>query len=239
MDALNSPENSDSKTSSEKSSALTPLRAHYLKKALVQLQFSHELDLISSEGPQNVSTLSYLGQPFTPPPKDAPQLDLPFLRYIFRQFVLTFPFMAAAPKDFYSQKLQPFVNAALARNISPTSVLDDGQSEKATRKKLLAKVERNLSLLINAATKLVEPEEVVRLTQADLDRLETLSRKRQSELAKKKNFFDVNIVGVRTVVEKGRMRSRAHEVWIRFSRCIVPSTESMLQSGVYHSNEAI
>lgn len=214
MDAHNPSEQSESKANGDKSNGLTPLRAHYLKKALVQLQFSRELDLITSEGPENVSTLSYLGSPFTPPPKDAPQLDLPFLRYIFRQFVLTFPFMAAAPKDFYSQKLQPFVNAVLARNISPTTVLDDGKSEKATRKKLLAKVERNFSLLINAATKLVEPEEVVRLTQADLDRLETLSRRRQEQLAKKKNFFDVNIVGVRTVVEKGRMRSRAHEVGI-------------------------
>ena len=196
----------------DEQSDLTPIRAHYLKKSLVQLQFSRELDLITTAGPSNVSTLSYLGQPFTPPPKDAPSIDLPFLRYIFRQFVLTFPFMAAAPKDFYSQKLQPFVSAVLARGISPTSVLDEGESEEATRKKLLAKLERNLSLFINAATKLVEPEEVVRLTQADLDRLEVLTKKRQKRLLKEKDMFEVNIVGVRTVVEKGRMRSRAHEV---------------------------
>ncbi|KIM46162.1 hypothetical protein M413DRAFT_64985 [Hebeloma cylindrosporum] len=196
-----------------KKSDLTPLRAHYLKKSLVQLQFARELDLISSEGPANVSTLSYLGPPFTTPPKDAPHLDLPFLRYIFRQFVLTFPFMAAAPKNFYSQKLQPFVAAVVSRNISPTSVLDE-QSEQATRKRLLAKVERNLSLFVNAATKLVETEDVVRLTQDDLDRLETLSKKRQARLAKARDFFEVNIIGVRTVVDKGRMRSRAHEEFI-------------------------
>ncbi|KAF8913922.1 hypothetical protein CPB84DRAFT_1757921 [Gymnopilus junonius] len=195
-------------------SELTPLRAHYLKKSLVQLQFSRELDLITTAGPSNVSTLSYLGQPFTPPPKGTPALDLPFLRYIFRQFVLTFPFMAAAPKDFYSQKLQPFVAAVLARGISPTSVLDDGESEEATRKKILAKLERNLSLFVSAATKLVEPEEVVRLTQADLDRLEALTKKRQKRLLKQKDSFEVNIVGVRTVVDKGRMRSRAHEEFI-------------------------
>ncbi|KAH9482684.1 PX domain-containing protein [Psilocybe cubensis] len=195
-------------------SDLTPIRAHYLKKALVQLQFARELDLISTEGPPNVSTLSYLGPPFTSPPKDAPPLDLPFLRYIFRQFVLTFPFMAAAPKDFYSLKLQPFVGAVLARNITQGSVLDDAESEQASRKRLLAKVERNLSLFVNAATKLVEPEEVVRLSQADLDRLEVLSRKRQRRLAKDRDSFEVNIVSVRTVVDKGRMRSRAHEEFI-------------------------
>ncbi|KAF8204999.1 hypothetical protein BJ912DRAFT_1018228 [Pholiota molesta] len=187
---------------------------HYLKKYLVQLQFTRELDLIITEGPENVSTLSYLGPPFTPLPKNAPPLDLPFLRYVFRQFVLTFPFMAAAPKDFYSLKLQPFVNAVVARNITSGSVLDDGESTLKTRKKLLGKIERNLSLFINAATKLVEPEEVVRLSQTDLDRLEFLAKKRQARLAKAKDFFEVNIIGVRTVVDKGRMRSRAHEEFI-------------------------
>lgn len=213
-------------------SELTPLRAHYLKKSLVQLQFSRELDLITTAGPSNVSTLAFLGPPFTPPPKDTPPMDLPFLRYMFRQFVLTFPFMAAAPKDFYSQKLQPFVSAVLARGISPTSVLDEGDSEQATRKKLLAKLERNLSLFLNAATKLVEPEEVVRLTQADLDRLEVLTKKRQRHLLKERDLFEVNIVGVRTVVDKGRMRSRVHEVLID-GISPRPSLTSGF-SGIYH-----
>lgn len=207
-----SPATSADGSSRDASSDLTPLRAHYLKKYLVQLQFTRELDLITAETQENVSTLSYLGPPFTLPPKNTPPLDLPLLRYVFRQFVLTFPFMAAAPKDFYSQKLQPFIDAVVARNISSTSPLDDGDTEQKTRKKLLAKIERNLSLLVNAATKLVEPEEVVRLTQADLDRLELLSKKRQARLAKQADYFEVNIVGVRTVLDKGRMRSRPHEV---------------------------
>lgn len=200
---------------------LTPLRAHYLKKSLVQLQFSYELDAITTYYPTNVSTLSFLGPPFSSPPRDAkPYLDLPFLRYIFRQFVLTFPFMAAAPKDFYSDKLQPFVSSALARNLSPTSVLDDddvgdGKSEQATRMKLMAKLERNLALFVGAAAKLVEPEEVVRLNQADLDRLEALSKKRLARGSKTKDVFEVNIVGVKTVLDKGRMRSRAHDVCVR------------------------
>jgi len=212
MAATIGPQLKDQPDDDSNKSDLTPLRAHYLKKALVQLQFARELKLISSEGPDNVSTLSYLGPPFTSPPKNAPHLDLPFLRYVFRQFVLTFPFMAAAPKNFYSQKLQPFVTAVVSRNLSPTSVLDEEQSEHATRKRLLAKVERNLSLFINAATKLAEAEDVVRLTQDDLDRLEILTKKRQDRLARSKDFFQVNIIGVRTVVDKGRMRSRAHEV---------------------------
>ncbi|KAK7061740.1 PX-domain-containing protein [Favolaschia claudopus] len=196
---------------------LTPLRAHYLKKSLIQLQFNHELDAITNPVPANVSPLSYLGPPFSPPPKGAPLMDLPFLRYMFRQFVLTFPFMAAAPKDFYSDKLQPFMASVLARNISPTSVFDDGSegSEQALRLKLLGKAERNLSLFVGAATKLAEQEEVVRLTQVDLDRLESAARKRLAKnLEAVKDIFEVNIVSVRTVVDKGRVRSRVHEEFI-------------------------
>ncbi|KAF7301685.1 PX-domain-containing protein [Mycena indigotica] len=195
---------------------LTPLRAHYLKKSLIQLQFNQELDAITSPTSNNVSTLSYLGPPFASPPKNAPMLDLPFLRYIFRQFVLTFPFMASAPKDFYAEKLQPFVGSALSRNISPTSVFDDGsETEQALRLRLLAKAERNLSLFFSAATKLAEPEEVVRLSQADLDRLEAAAAKRQAKMAETvKDYFEVNIVSVRAVVDKGRVRSRVHEEFI-------------------------
>jgi hypothetical protein len=194
------------------------LRAHYLKKSLIQLQLTHELDLITTHSPTNVSTLSYLGPPFSPPPRESkPFLDLPLLRYIFRQFVLTFPFMAAAPKDFYSDKLQPFAASVLARNLSPTSVLDDddvgdGKSEQATRIKLMAKLERNLSLFVGAATRLVEREEVVRLNQADLDRLEDLAKRRAAKGRRTKDVFEVNVVGVKTVLDKGRMRTRAHDV---------------------------
>jgi len=55
----------------------------------------------------------------------------------------------------------------------------------------------------------VEPEEVVRLSQKDLERLETLARKRQGRVI---DTFDINIIGVRTIVDKGRVRSRVHEV---------------------------
>lgn len=196
---------------------LTPIRAHYLKKSLIQLQFARELDFITSQGPTNVSTLSYLGPPFLPPPKDAQPVELPLLRYMFRQFVLSFPFMAAAPKDFYSQKLQPFIAAVVSRNLSSTSLFDEPDAEKASRKTIIAKFERALTLFLGNATKLLGPEEVVRLTQSDLDRLDLLSKKRQARLAKTKDVFEINIVSVRTVLEKGRIRNRAHDVCFRFS----------------------
>ncbi|EGO27564.1 hypothetical protein SERLADRAFT_360246 [Serpula lacrymans var. lacrymans S7.9] len=194
---------------------LTPLRAHYLKKSLIQLQFRRELNDITNAQSGNVSTLSYLGSPFSPPPKGSPMLDLPFLRYFFRKFILSFPFMATAPKDFYSEKLQPFVASAFARNLSPTNLLDDAEegSEQA-RPKMLEKLEKNLALLLGSGTKLVEQEEVVRLKQTDLDRLEDLAKKRQARNLKTKDVFEVNVVCVRTVTDRGRVRSRVHEEFI-------------------------
>ncbi|KAJ3828575.1 hypothetical protein EV361DRAFT_879376 [Lentinula raphanica] len=195
---------------------LTPLRTHYLKKSLIQLQFEHELDDITASAPNNVSTFSYLGPPFNPPPKDAPPIDLPFLRFMFRQFVLTFPFMASAPSNFYSDKLQPFLGALLSRNLSATSVFDDSHEtdSSTTSANVLARIERNLSLFLGAATTVAEPEEVVRLNQSDLDHLEALAKKREARNLKHRDIFEVNIVSVRTVIDKGRVRSRAHEEFI-------------------------
>ena len=205
-------------------SELTSLRAHYLKKTLVSLQLHNELDTITTPSTNpSVSTLSYLGSPFSPPPRDAPFLDLPFLRYIFRQFVVTFPFLINAPKDFFSQKLQPFIASVLSRNLSPTNVMeeDSEDSEQAMRKRILSKMEKDFGLLLTSATKLVEPEEVVRLSQADLSRLESLAKKRQVRMQREKEVFEVNIVCIRAVVDKGRMRSKVHEVRSIYALCII------------------
>jgi hypothetical protein len=213
---------------------LTPLRAHYLKKSLIQLQFHKELDDLTNAPSDGVSTLAYLGHPFSPPPKTSRPLDLPFLKYIFRRFVLTFPLLAAADESFYSEKLQVFVASALARNISPSSFLEDEGDPKGARLKLLDKVERNLALFFSSGTKLVEAEEVVRLNQNDLDRLERLAKKRLARLAKHRDVFEVNIVCVRTVTDKGRVRSRLHEVLHnsifnpQYSHCLYRNSSSRL-----------
>lgn len=196
---------------------LTPLRAHYLKKTLISLQFHNELTALidpPSSGP-SVSPFSYLGPPFSPPPKSAPPLDLPFSRFMFRNFVLSFPFLAAAPKDFFPSKLQPFMTSLLSRNISfadnplrdPSEETEDHAQEKA-----LQRLEKHFAFLLGSAIKLAEKEEVVRLSQADLKRLENLAQRRRDRAQKSKVVFEVNVICVRTVTEKGRVRSRAHEV---------------------------
>ena len=192
---------------------LTPIRAHYLKKTLIQLQFTREIQTITSAANNSTaSTLSYLGPPFSPPPKDAPPVDLPFLRYLFRQFLLTFPFLAAAPKDFFPDKVQPFVSSLISRDLNSAPILDNESVDTAGTAKIISKAERSFALFLNYAVKTVEKEEIVRLSQSDLDRLEAIAKKRHAKLMKNKDVFEVNVVCVRTLVDKGRVRSKAHEV---------------------------
>lgn len=204
-------------------STLTPLRAHYLKKTLLALEFNKELTYISSSPlPPPLSVLSLLGSPFTPLPRSALERggvqDVPFLRFVFRQFVLTFPFLATAPKDFFPSKLQPFVDSLLSRNLSSELTLfpeesRDADAEHKGTAKALAKVEKHMALLLGSAIKLAESEEVVRLTQRDLDRLEAGVRKRERRHVRSKaDRFSVNVVCVRSISEKGRVRKRHHDV---------------------------
>jgi hypothetical protein len=170
--------------------------------------------------------------------------DIPFLRFVFRQFVLTFPFLASAPKDFFPLKLQPFVDSVLSRNLNSELSLfpDDPEAsgsgagdgsagggttleneDKEGQRKTLAKLEKHMSLLLGSAIKLVEPEEVVRLSQKDLDWLEEMARRRERREGKGMNGgFSVNIVCVRTVSEKGRVRKRHHDVC---GHCLSPPCE--------------
>ncbi|KAG8218452.1 hypothetical protein J3R82DRAFT_4080 [Butyriboletus roseoflavus] len=193
---------------------LTPIRAHYLKKSLVLLQLRTELHDLTSAPADNASTLAYLGPPFAPHRSRLPRLDLPFLKYFFRHFVLSFPFLAAAPNDFYSDKLQPFVDSVLARNLSPSLLLDDSDTHDPASRKFIARVERSLAMFLSSAIKLDEPEDVLRLSQADLQSLERAVSKRLAKHATRTSLFHVNIVCVRTVTDKGRVRSRVHEEFL-------------------------
>ncbi|KAG8679297.1 hypothetical protein FRC09_019063, partial [Ceratobasidium sp. 395] len=201
---------------------LTPLRAHYLKKTLISMEFSEELKIITTQPANNsVSTLSYLGAPFTALPREVPRQDLPFLRFMFRQFALTFPFLAAAPKDFFPNKFQPFIASVVARNLSSaTNLLEAEEAQTSDGQQILNKAEKHLALLLGAAMKLTENEEVVRLSQADLARIERAAEKRRRKAAAsargvaRAEIFDVNVIAVRAVTDKGRVRSKVHEEFV-------------------------
>jgi hypothetical protein len=92
-------------------------------------------------------------------------------------------------------------------------------------------MEKHSALMVSVGVKVVGGEEVVRIGQQDLRRLEEqqeIRRKRWTEQRQKELdqgggvMFDVNVVGVRTVVEKGRVRSKSHDVsLINSNRLIV------------------
>ena len=45
-----------------------------------------------------------------------------------------------------------------------------------------------------------------------MDRLETIAHRRRNKLMKNKDIFEVNVICVRTVVDRERVRSKVHEV---------------------------
>lgn len=229
---------------------LTPLRAHYLKKTLVNLQIAHELSVIT-DPVLGANALGLLGPPFILP-EEAKQLvaarigreaipsayttgDLPFMRYMFHQFMLPFPFLAAAPPTFWSHKVQPFLSSFLATTgaaqhatktpqeleIAESLMTKEEKKEAEEKKKLWAKMEKHLGLMIGVGIKLVGGEEVVRIGQSELRRIEQAQEEKRRKYAEKHAAeghpppmiaFDVNVVGVRTIVPKSRVRHKTHEV---------------------------
>lgn len=225
---------------------LTPLRAHYLKKTLVNQQIHYELDVITDPR-LGAAALGLLGSPFTLPESAKNEVlavagtdgratgarvgDLPFIRFMFHQFLLPFPFLAAAPPTFWNAKVQPFLSSWLAttgvsqhqtitpqeREVTESLMTKEEKKEAEERRKLWTKVEKHLGLMISVGIKLAGGEEVVRIGQSELRRIEEAQQARRKKYAEKMGqvemlHFDVNVVGVRTVKERGHVRSKHHEV---------------------------
>lgn len=214
--------------------ALTPLRAHYLKKTLIRLQMEREVAQLNTK-----DALSTFGPPFRPSP-EARRTDLPLLRFMFQHFVLTFPFLRSAPPNFFSDKVQVFFDKFLERNISGT----DDRDESTKRRKLSNKFENYFVLLLGSAIKVKGVgEDVVRISERDRLKMSAVEARRKAALGRAaaspepldvpsderpssshsaassssgspNSGFDINVVSVRNVVTKGRLRSRAHEEFI-------------------------
>lgn len=102
------------------------------------------------------------------------------------------------------------------------------KKEVAERAKMWNKVEKHGALMVGIGIKVVGGEEIVRIGQSELRRIENEREARRLEWMTKRGYaagpsadgapppptmvFEVNVVGVRLVSEKGRVRSKSHEV---------------------------
>jgi hypothetical protein len=137
-----------------------------------------------------------------------------------RSFVLSF--LATTPDSFWPQKVQPTLSQFLALSLSPSFIpyLDDDPalaSDAAKRRKIFDKLEKHMTLLLGSAIKLEGGEEVVRIGQEDLRLLEEDARRRVGSKGVKAEIeaehgFEINVIGVRGVQDKGRVRHKSHEV---------------------------
>ncbi|WFD21339.1 hypothetical protein MCAP1_003601 [Malassezia caprae] len=185
---------------------LTPLQAHYLKKTLVKLQLQRELNhLLRPDG------LELLGPPFRSS-RSIPPTQMPLLRHVLHEFIITFPFFDQAPEDFFSNKVQAFVERMLERNIISVSEGDEASSAVTG---MVRRSEKYLSMLIGSAIRVRGvQEDIVRINDQDRQRLSALDAQRASAMGQTKSTVSVNIVGVRTVIERGIVRSPSHNEFL-------------------------
>jgi len=94
--------------------ALNVVTEHYVKKDLLSRQIASEIHNLSSP-----TALARFGGPFTPldplRPVTAATTDFPFLRFVFVNFVQSFPFLPDEQQPLWQDKVQP-----VSRPISPS-----------------------------------------------------------------------------------------------------------------------
>ena len=180
---------------------LTPLRSHYLKKYLISKQIQNEIDLLNEP-----NSLSYFGPPFKSyidNDNNDELIDIPFLKFIFNNFIINFPFLRSTPDNFWSDKVQVFVKEFLERNLAST-----GDEEELTKRHAIRlKLEKHLTILLSSCFKVVGGEAVVKVDQSDLQSNNDDKHKNTNAVK-----MQVNIVTIRNPQRKSRVHQKPHEV---------------------------
>jgi len=116
--------------------------------------------------------------------------------------VLTFPFLRPTKKDFWN-KIREFIDQFNSKNISSTVT----RQEATRRRKLATKFVGHVTLLLNAGIKSTLGQD------ENLKVGDWLSPKeQQNQVDSLGNGWELNIVGVRIRVEKGKLKERAYPV---------------------------
>ncbi|CAJ0911773.1 4605_t:CDS:10 [Entrophospora sp. SA101] len=158
---------------------LSPLQVHYLKKELIARQIRKEIQLFSEVG--SISSLFFWDEidvnsnddnnaitntnnvATTTIKKD--EISTPFLRYVFINFVFTFPFLQNVDKFFWV-KIKDFLEEFSKKNISSTTTRD----EQTKRKRLAEKIVSEVTLMFNAGLKVSSGKE--ESIKVDFDNIE-------------------------------------------------------------------
>lgn len=223
------------------SDELTPIQEHYLKKELINLQLHKEFNLLSVTY-NDVTGLRKFGPPFAPydpanPPLNYQEsllismsfiehydMEFPFLRHFFNNFVITFPFIAQYQnqangknndEQFWVNKIQKFYEIWKSKKISNSN--DRGELSK--RKLGLFKMIKFLLMLYNSSIPNTSDDLYQSLTEkADKNALKKLNKVLTMDdmhltldevLNEPKyiNGVELDIVGVRIGKELKKIRS--------------------------------
>ncbi|KAI8331583.1 hypothetical protein BC941DRAFT_438751 [Chlamydoabsidia padenii] len=197
---------------------LTPTQAHYLKKELVTLQLQKELD-----GLKKTPNLSELFAS-----NDSTQY--PFLRYLFQTFVVDFPLLKKEGNDAHAEfwtKCQTFLDEFRKLKLDTHVPKNKSASQ---RRILLYKMEKMFVIALCAAIKTEQDQDYLKDMQQLQEQQEQqqpglpaetdLSKEAESKLTMYENDeaylkwigqgLDINVVGVRDMVEKRTLREKVH-----------------------------
>lgn len=158
---------------------LSPLHIHYLKKALIALQMQREGSGLDTDG-----ALGKYGKPFAPGSqvinrkknainrdglKEEP-IDPPILRFLFRNFLWKFPYLADVKPTFWTDRIQPAWDDFAARDFSSTR-----ERAQITKRRIIS-VHNTLYLgkLVNSGLKIKDKGQHLVLTQEDFKLVDSL-----------------------------------------------------------------
>ncbi|CAO3669142.1 unnamed protein product [Umbelopsis ramanniana] len=207
---------------------LNAKETHYLKRELVTQEIHTELDKLT----QGASFKTLLDQD-----TDLKDSDLPFLRYIFKNFVLEFPFLKKEQDDKFWDKCETFLTEFQKKRIGSSD-----KNEVTQRKKMEYKVEKMIVILLGAAIQTVQgKEEGIKVDQQMLNQGKTAEEKASAQKLSRDladlenedaymqwigtNGLDLNIVTVREVGEKRTLRGEK------------PHAEFIIQTYFEHSDD--
>ncbi|EPY52018.1 fungal protein [Schizosaccharomyces cryophilus OY26] len=178
------------------------LQRHYLKKELLSLLVEDELKFIGDP-----SNLVHLGTPFMN--KDEPVITfheskIPILRFIFKKFVLTFPFLdPASQTQLWNVSFRNFLGAMYENSVS---VLPD-DPDATYMHKVGMKFQGMLTLLMSRAICCIQGEKSIGHEQLDMSDVKDNSSQTNLE-SHKEEFLTALVVGVREFAYTTYLRNK-------------------------------